>query len=112
MVGSKLLRKNSKYHVVVTPHNIVEPEKLQLKIRSTNQNAEKSDYFETEQNVTITGDAPKIVEFDVSWRMQQYILEFWPTLNATVILFIAFEIILFLQYFSSKVCRSEITALK
>lgn len=50
----------------MTPHNIKEPETLQLKIRATGTKAEASNYFETVQNVTIAGVDQKTVEFDVS----------------------------------------------
>lgn len=66
IVGSKLLRRSSKYQVVVTPHNVKEPVTLQLRITNTGVNIDNSSRFEREQNVTIAGVTPKIVEFDVS----------------------------------------------
>ena len=64
IVGSKLMRHNSKYHVAVTSQGYDVPQTLEIAIR--NSSKEEGIAFESAQNVILINGQIQKVEFDVS----------------------------------------------
>ena len=64
IVGSKLMRHNSKYHVSVTSQGYDEPQTFEIAI--INASKEEGIAFESAQNVTLINGQIQKVEFDVS----------------------------------------------
>lgn len=63
VIGSKVMRLNTKYHVVVSSKNIKNPEQVEIGIFNT---PERSGHFEISKNITVSDVKQEYVEFDVS----------------------------------------------
>lgn len=70
IVGSKILRRNSKYHVSVTSTGYEEPQTLSISVVKYVINSltvhDRNESSEIKKLVTLSGDQTEIVEFDVS----------------------------------------------
>lgn len=74
IVGSKLLRKQSKYHVIASTHQLKKSIDLQLKIRNTKGSESETIDYEKVKTFTLENGKTQKVEFDVS--IIKYDLEF------------------------------------
>lgn len=70
IVGSKVLRRNSKYHVSVTSTGYEEPQTLSISVVrdviTSPTVHDRNESSEVRKVVTLSGDKTEIVEFDVS----------------------------------------------
>lgn len=67
IVGSKLIRQKTKYHVSVASQGFDGPQTLEIAIRNTKKDDKK---FEIVQNVTLINGKTQKIEFDVSKYFQ------------------------------------------